>query len=90
MKPLSVIYWSRVCFAILAAVICVILNFQDLITNISMSVIIFFLSYYLYRWLFAGKIKKTSKYFTTGIGAYFITWFAVYVLLYNLIYSPLG
>jgi len=55
-----------------------------------MSVIIFFLSYYLYRWLFAGKIKKTSKYFTTGIGAYFITWFAVYVLLYNLIYSPLG
>lgn len=90
MNPLKVIYWSRVGFAVLAAVVCVIMNLPDLITNISMSVIIFFFSYYFYRWFFAGKVEKTSQYITTGIGAYFITWFVIYVLLYNMIYSPLG
>ena len=89
MNPLSVIYWSRLGFAVLAAVVCILLNSPELITNISIGILVFLFSYYIYRWVFAGKVTKNSKFITTGIGAYFVTWVVLYVLLYNLLYySP--
>jgi len=88
MKPLNIIYWSRVCSGILTGVICTVGQafgfFGNLIEGISMAIIIYILTYYVYKLLFITKVEKPSKIFTTGIGAYFLTWIVTWVLFSTL------
>jgi hypothetical protein len=34
--------------------------------------------------MFVGKVEKQSKIFTTGVGAYFLSWLVMWVLFYTL------
>ena len=91
MKPLNIIYWSRVGFGIVAASICVLLIDvkkvpNPLISGMSVGILVYLITYYVFKWRFMGKIEKPSKAFTMGIGAYFLTWIVAWVLFYTLIF----
>ena len=89
LKPLNIIYWSRVCSGILTGLICTVgwalaSLFGNLIEGLSMAIIIYIITYYVHKLLFITKVEKPSKIFTTGIGAYFLTWIVTWVLFSTL------
>ena len=91
MKPLNIIYWSRVGFGVLAALVCALLiNVEEvanpLISGMSVGILVYLVTYYLIKWQFMAKVEKQSKIFTMGIGAYFLTWIVAWVLFYTLIF----
>jgi len=89
MKILTVIYWSRVSLGVIAAVVCVALNVQDFLTSMSLGMLVYLVTNYVFRRKFVAKVEEPSKLVTTGIGAYFVTWFVTWILLYTLLH-PLG
>jgi len=91
LKPLSIIYWSRVGFGVLAALICVLLiNVKEftspLMSGMSIGLLFYIITYYILKWLFMAKVENPTKVFTTGIGAYFLTWIVAWSLLNTLIF----
>jgi len=54
-----------------------------------MAIIIYVITYYVYKLLFITKVEKSSKLVTTGIGAYFLTWIASWALFFTLM-NPLS
>ena len=94
MKPLSVIYWSRVCFGIVASLICAVVYwaseglFYTFLQGLSMAIIVYIISHYVLKWQFVAKVEKPSKVFTTGIGAYFLTWIVTWTLFLTLLWKP--
>ncbi|MCD6529940.1 hypothetical protein J7L06_06605 [Candidatus Bathyarchaeota archaeon] len=88
LKPLSFIYWSRAVLGFLTGVVTALLKIDDLPALISISLLIYLVTYYLYKLKFISKVKKPSSIVTTGIGAYFITWLVTLILLYTVLYTP--
>jgi len=90
LKPLNIVYWSRVGFGVVAALICIALRIDTfpnpLISGLSMGLIVYILTYYILKWLFTTKVEKPAKIFTMGIGAYFITWIVAWALFYTLMF----
>jgi len=91
LKPLNIIYWSRVGFGVLAALVCALLiNVEEvanpLISGMSVGILVYLVTYYLIKWQFMAKVEKQSKIFTMGIGAYFLTWIVAWGLFYTLIF----
>lgn len=78
MKPSSLIYWSRACLGIGTALLCVLLSVISpgfsLFSNISVAIVVYIVTYYVYKWRFVALVEKPSKIVTHGIGAYFLTW----------------
>jgi len=89
MKPLSQIYLIRVCLSIVAAALCVVLGFNNLISGLWFSIIVYLLSYYFIKQLFIDKVEKTSKIFTTGIGGYFLVWLVAWVMFFSMAHPGL-
>ncbi len=91
LKPLTIVYWSRVGFGIVAALVCAVGSwasaelFSKLLQGLSMAIIVYILTYYVLKWQFIGKVEKSSKVFTTGIGAYFLTWIVTWTLFFTLL-----
>jgi len=93
LKPLSIVYWSRVCFGILAALICALgwssaRLFDSFLGGLSMAIIVYILTHYVLKWQFVTKVEKPSKVFTTGIGTYFVTWIVAWTLFFTLLNLP--
>ncbi len=88
MKSLNIIYWSRVGFGIVAALVCTLLGIESLINGMSVAILVYIIAYYILKWQFMTKVEKPSKVFTMGIGAYFLTWIVAWGLLYTLVFSP--
>ncbi|MFB0502063.1 MAG: hypothetical protein ACETVP_06280 [Candidatus Bathyarchaeia archaeon] len=91
MKPLNIIYWSRVGFGVVAALVCALLIDVEnvgnpLISGMSVGILVYLATYYILKWQFMAKVEKPSKVFTMGIGAYFLTWIVAWVLFYTLIF----
>jgi hypothetical protein len=91
LKPLSVIYWSRVCLGITAALISGVLGLFlniNLMNGVGIVLIFYILTNYILRRWFVGKWGEASedikKVFTTGIGAYFIMWVVTWILVYTI------
>ena len=92
MKPLNVIYWSRVCFGVVAALICVLLIDVEGVTNplisgMSIGILFYIITYYILKWRFMARVENPTKLFTMGIGAYFITWIVAWGLLNTLVHA---
>jgi len=87
MKPLTIIYWSRVLLGVVAALISVApsLFSVDLgfFTSLAIAMLFYILTYYVYKPYFIAKVEKPTKIFTTGIGAYFFTWIVTWILFYT-------
>jgi PKD repeat protein len=58
--------------------LCVLLNVLSpgltIFSNISVAIIVYLITYYIYKWRFSAFVTKSSKIITQGIGAYFLTW----------------
>jgi hypothetical protein len=96
MKPLEIVYWIKFAFGFVAALTClgyaIVANGIPLPSNgqatlffnsVSISIIMYVLSYYVVKAAFKGKVAKTSKLLTTGIGIYFLSWIVFYVMFYT-------
>jgi hypothetical protein len=89
MNPLSIIYWTRFLLGIIAAGLSALLtDFVpefNLLNGISIALLVYIVSYYAYKAAFTAKVEKQSKLFSTGIGAYFLSWLVLWVLFYTLL-----
>jgi hypothetical protein len=88
MNPLTIIYWTRFLLGTVAAALAALLtDFVpefNLLNGISIALLVYIVSYYVYKAMFVGKVEKQSKIFTTGVGAYFLSWLVMWVLFYTL------
>ncbi len=94
MTPVVQLYVFRVILGLVAAaasasVVFLIGNLNDisaLFNSFTIALIIYLLTYYIFKAMFKNKIEKASKILSTGIGIYFFTWIAFFVLFYTIIY----
>ncbi len=93
MTPVVQLYWLRVALGVVAAAITAVVgtylgnptDISTLFNCISLAIIVYFLSYYVLKAFYKGKIEKQSKILSTGIGMYFFTWLAFFVLFYTVV-----
>lgn len=96
MKTLSIIYWSRAGLGVIAALMNVLYDLfigpeaSSFLRGLSLAMLLYILTYYVFKRLFMAKVEKSSKVFTAGIGAYFIVWVVAWTLFYTLTLSLLG
>ena len=84
MKTLNIIYWGRVGFGVLAALVATLLvNLKagnPLLNGITIALAVYLISYYLLKWKFTNKVEQPTKILTMGIGAFFLTFILCWVL----------
>jgi hypothetical protein len=89
MKPMSIIYWTRVLLGIVAALISTLLATVitdiNLFNGLTIALLVYVVTYYVYKYLFAAKVEKPTKIFTTGIFAYFLTWLVTWIFFYTVL-----
>ena len=85
LKTLNLIYIIRVAFGALAALIAAFVidlaAGTPLLNGISVALAVYILSFYIIKWQFMNKVEKPTKIFTMGIGAYFLTFLMLWVLI---------
>jgi ABC-type uncharacterized transport system permease subunit len=77
--------------AVLSALLAMVrdeLSFTTLINGLTIALIVYLVSYYVFKPMFKAKVEKQSKIMTTGIGIYFFTWI-VFMILFYTIFKPL-
>jgi hypothetical protein len=89
-KPLVLIYWTRVALAIVAAAISTVITLMfgerginTFLNGITIALLVYLLTYYVFKAKFSSQIEKKSKIMSMGIGIYFFTWILVWVLMYT-------
>ena len=92
LKTLNVIYWSRVGFGILAALVATLLvNLKmgnPLMNGITIGLAVYLITYYVVKWKFTSKVEQPTKLLTMGIGAYFLTFILCWVLFITPFLAP--
>lgn len=92
MRPVVKLYVIRVILSIIAAALSTALaialnndtSYVVLINAITVSLLVYLVSYYILRPIFKNVITPSSKIMTTGIGIYFFSWLFFLVLFYTL------
>jgi len=90
MKPTAIIYWTRACLGVVAALLSTLLSAVgdvNLLNGVSIALLVYIVTYYIYKPLFLTKVEKPSKIFTTGVGAYFLIWIVAWVIFYTLLFK---
>ena len=95
MKPLVLIYWTRVILSIVAAAISAVvatiqneINLYTFVNGLTIALLIYLLSYYALKARFLSKVEKQSKIMTMGIFMYFISWVVFFILFYSILVGP--
>jgi len=86
LKPVDQIYWIKFLLGMLAAVVCVLLNIENLITGAGVGILTYLISDKILKQLFINKIDKPSTVTKTGIGIYVITFVFLWTLLYTILH----
>jgi len=96
MKPLAIIYWTRLTLGIVAALISAfeptMQNATALTTftnGVTIALLVYLISYYLIKAKFYNKVEKQTKLMTMGIGIYFISWIVFFILTYSIMSGQL-
>lgn len=87
MKPTTIIYWTRVCLGVVVALLSAFLSVVvhiSLLNGITIALLFYIITHYVFKSLFLAKVEKPSKILTTGIGAYFLTWIVSWIIFYTL------
>lgn len=84
MEPLNLIYWIKLALGFLAAVLCMILKVNNILSGLMLSAAIYMLSYRILRQIFITKVSNPSDIAKTGITIYVSAWLFFWVLLYTL------
>jgi uncharacterized membrane protein YfcA len=95
-RPLAIIYWSRLVLAIIAAAISTVvaLSFGErglntFLNGLTIALLVYLVTYYLfYKPQFRDKVEKQNKLMTQGIGIYFFAWLVSWVLIYTIALGP--
>ncbi|MFA5572250.1 MAG: hypothetical protein GX799_02935 [Crenarchaeota archaeon] len=94
MTPIVKLYWLRVTLGITAGLLSALLaasgiyqtaDYTVLINSITVALAVYIVTYYLLKIPLKKKIEQQSKILTTGIGIYFFSWIAFFVLFYTVI-----
>jgi len=82
MKPASLLYWTRIGTAILAALLCQFLNLTES-TGLILCMMVYVGTSMFFEYGLKPKTNgsKGRKVWTTGIGTYYILWIMVWTLL---------
>ncbi len=87
-KPLTIIYWTRLLLGIIAAVISALLSSLtpefNFLNGITIALLLYIITYYVYKSMFLAKVEKPSKIFTQGVGAYFLSWIVMFAMFTTL------
>jgi zinc transporter ZupT len=93
-RPLALIYWTRLASGIVAALISAFVatmqsadSLNAFLNGITIALLVYLLSYYLLKAKFHNKVEKQSKIISMGIGIYFIAWAVFFILSYSIIYT---
>lgn len=96
MKPLAIIYWSRLALGVIAAVISAfVATMQDaaslsaFMNGVTIALLLYLISYYVFKAKFYSKVEKQTKIMTMGIGIYFISWLVFFILTYSILTGQL-
>jgi len=92
MTPIVQLYWLRALLGVSAGGITAALaqfvfgsavGFSSLINCISVSLLIYIITYYIFKGMYKSKVEQQSKILSTGIGIYFVSWMAFMVVFYT-------
>jgi hypothetical protein len=94
-RPIVTIYCARLSLGIVAAVLSALLamvrdelSFTTFMNGLTIALIVYLVSYYVFKPIFRAKVEKQSKIMMTGIGIYFFAWIVFMILFYS-IFKPL-
>jgi len=94
-KPLITIYWARLSLGIVAAILSTLLaiirdelSFTTFMNGLTIALLVYLVSYYVFKAKFRAKVEKQSKLMTMGIGIYFFTWIVFLILFYSILKGP--
>jgi hypothetical protein len=101
MKPIAQIYWLRMVLGITAAALSAVLSrylettnsmegTSILLYSISLTLLIYLISFRLIKMKYKNIVEPANKITMTGIGMYFFSWIAFYVLFYTIIRIATG
>jgi hypothetical protein len=92
MRPLVLIYWTRLALSILAGALSALvatmleeLNPTTFINGLTIALLLYLLSYYVLKAKFRDKVEKPTKIMTMGIFMYFIAWAVFFILFYTIL-----
>ena len=95
MRPLITIYWARLGLGIVAAILSALLamvrdelSFTTFMNGLTIALLVYLVSYYVFKAKFRAKVEKQSKIMTMGIGIYFFTWIVFMILFYSILKGP--
>ena len=95
MKPLIVIYWARLGLGTVAALLSALLalaqgefSITTFFNGLTVALLVYLVSYYIFKAIFGTKVEKQSKIMTMGIGIYFFTWIVLMILFYTILKGP--
>lgn len=96
MKPLVVIYWTRVALSIVAAAISAVVatlfdafSLNTFLNSVTIALLVYLLSYYVLKAKFMNKVEKQSKILSMGIFMYFMAWAVFFILFYSILKGPI-
>ena len=96
MTPIVQLYLLRVVLGIVAGAVTAtaaifvggtvgLYDLSTLLNSITVALLFYFITYYIFRGVYKNKIPTVSKILSTGIGMYFFSWIAFFVLIYTAI-----
>ena len=91
MRPLKTLYLTRIGLAVVASALSTAITIafgerglNTFLNGITIALLIYLLTYYVFKAKYKTQVEKQSKIMTTGIGIYFFTWLVVWVLMYTI------
>jgi hypothetical protein len=98
MRPLVIIYWTRLALAVAAGGISTWITLalgergiNTFLNGLTVALLVYLITYYLvFKPMFKSKVEKQSKLMSQGIGIYFFAWLVSWILIYTLTLWFLG
>jgi glycosylphosphatidylinositol transamidase (GPIT) subunit GPI8 len=94
-RPLVLIYWTRLALSIVAAAISTLVAtmldasaISTFMNGLTIALLIYLVSYYVLKAKFLNKVEKQSKIMMMGIFMYFISWAVFFILFYTILKGP--
>jgi uncharacterized membrane protein YjjP (DUF1212 family) len=90
LTPITQLYWIRVVMGVAAGAIsaafALLLNtpgIYAIVNCFTIALIIYLITYYIFKAYYKNKIEQQSKILSTAIAAYFFAWLPFLVLFYT-------
>jgi len=91
-RPLALIYWTRLALAVVAGAISTAValmlgerGLSTFVNGLTIALAVYLVTFYIFKAQFKGKVEKQSKIMTQGIGVYFFAWLVSWILIYTIV-----